>query len=300
MGLRAMKHALRAWGNNPPLLCQPQCLSRAGISTSQNLHSVADVDEQPLEDQTLKETQNKILRELHALEGAAAAFFRGQNLAARGRVDMATFYQQEQEALARLQELLPACRVRPSLLQGALQAAGLGFGAIAGLTPRSINLAVMGAVQDILQEQYNDALREVRAAGGIDGSSGSSGHQPESVSMGEGPEQERSSSHDDLHHATAPSSESSDVSSTAGDTAPSSYHQGPGRSDHCPDSNGVREVLRDLRDFDRAPHGAPIPPDIMAIQGMYDKGRVSSEEAAGFATKLCGQLAKTLLSTTRL
>eukprot|EP00983_Pelagomonas_calceolata_P069467 1150370-Pelagomonas_calceolata.AAC.8 len=33
------------------------------------------------------------------------------------QVDIATFYQQEQAALARLQELLPACRVRPSLLQ---------------------------------------------------------------------------------------------------------------------------------------------------------------------------------------
>jgi len=34
-----------------------------------------------------------------------------------GQIDVATFYSQEQEALDRIQELLPACRVRPSLLQ---------------------------------------------------------------------------------------------------------------------------------------------------------------------------------------
>ncbi len=32
----------------------------------------------------------------------------------------------------------------------------------------------------------------------------------------------------------------------------------------------MREVLRDLRDLERAPHGAPMPPDLMAIQVRLD------------------------------
>eukprot|EP00983_Pelagomonas_calceolata_P028872 904965-Pelagomonas_calceolata.AAC.7 len=69
LGFQTLRHALRSRANLlPSLWChsQPQCLTCANLSTAQDLQS-ADVNELP-EDQAMKETQKRILRELHALE----------------------------------------------------------------------------------------------------------------------------------------------------------------------------------------------------------------------------------------
>lgn len=60
----------------------------------------------------------KVLLVFNATSLAQASFSQFARASACLQVDIATLAeQQQQEALARLQELLPACRVRPSLLQ---------------------------------------------------------------------------------------------------------------------------------------------------------------------------------------
>jgi demethoxyubiquinone hydroxylase (CLK1/Coq7/Cat5 family) len=78
------------------------------------------------------------------LQKAAAAFYAGANAGSGGRPDFAYFKEQELEAQQKVSELLPAHRVRPSLLQGHLAAGGYVLGLIAGVAPQEVKLALIG------------------------------------------------------------------------------------------------------------------------------------------------------------
>ncbi|KAF8062656.1 coq7 [Scenedesmus sp. PABB004] len=106
-----------------------------------------------------------LLRQAHAAEAAMAQVLAGQQAVLRGRPDAALFADQEREALAEVQQLLPRHRARPSALLGLLRAAGLAAGAAAALAPPPARAAVMGALQESLTQLYNDQLRAMRAAG---------------------------------------------------------------------------------------------------------------------------------------
>jgi demethoxyubiquinone hydroxylase (CLK1/Coq7/Cat5 family) len=78
------------------------------------------------------------------LQKAAAAFYAGANAGSGGRPDFAHYKEQELEAQRKVAELLPAHRVRPSLLQGHLAAGGYALGLLAGVAPKDVKLALIG------------------------------------------------------------------------------------------------------------------------------------------------------------
>eukprot|EP00967_Tisochrysis_lutea_P022915 scaffold26158_cov23-Tisochrysis_lutea.AAC.1 len=88
-------------------------------------------------------------------------------------------------------------------------------------------------------EQYNDALREVRAAAGMDGSSSSSSYQAESRYIGEGAEEERASHHN-LHQAVA---SSFDGSGERVDGNGATHAEGAARSSHSQVIRSQESVL---------------------------------------------------------
>lgn len=200
--------------------------------------------EEPVASTSAAERQQvlrRVLRECHAAEVAASRFFAAQHLLLHGRPDVAHFRDAELKQLAAVEELLPRYRSRPSLLNGALGAAGFAAGAAAALAPRRISLALSGALQEALSERCNEQLRSLRDAGCLT--------------------------------STAPGGGSTaDNDTTAG--------------------NEVREVVRGMRDAQRAPEDAPLPPDLLALQ------RMERLEDIG-VTGLLGALAK-LAATTAL
>ena len=54
---------------------------------------------------------------------------------------------------------------RPPLLASLARVAGLGLGVAATAGPQRVQYAVLGALQDVATEQYNEQLRTLREAG---------------------------------------------------------------------------------------------------------------------------------------
>lgn len=47
----------------------------------------------------------------------------------------------------------------------------------------------------------------------------------------------------------------------------------------------MRTVIRNLRDTERAPHGAPVPPDLISLQQMERFEDIGVEGAVGAVVK---------------
>eukprot|EP00197_Chlamydomonas_leiostraca_P004587 CAMPEP_0202864716 /NCGR_PEP_ID=MMETSP1391-20130828/4846_1 /ASSEMBLY_ACC=CAM_ASM_000867 /TAXON_ID=1034604 /ORGANISM="Chlamydomonas leiostraca, Strain SAG 11-49" /LENGTH=153 /DNA_ID=CAMNT_0049544485 /DNA_START=153 /DNA_END=610 /DNA_ORIENTATION=+ len=142
---------------------------------------------------------------------------------------MAALSDQEHVNQARVQALMPEHRVRPSLLQGVMGGAGAVLGLVTAALPRELHARVLGAVAELGAEVGNDALRELREA-----------------EQGRGQEQGG--------HAADSGHEQAGV-------------QGGGSSGSGSCVPGeVREVVRALRDSERAPDGVPPVPGIITLQ----------------------------------
>ncbi|GBF95632.1 hypothetical protein Rsub_08614 [Raphidocelis subcapitata] len=170
-------------------------------------------------EQSKRRVVGGMLREAQVAEAGMAAFFGAQRLLLRGRPDAAYYSDQEAAQLARVQDLMPRFRTRPSLLLAAARAAGGAAGAAAAAAPRQLRDALLGGLQDALTEAYNAQLAELRRRGLSD-------EEPE-----------------------------------------------------------VRALLLALRDLERAPEGAPLPPDVIALQQASSIGDVGVQGVVGAAAK---------------
>jgi len=158
-------------------------------------------------------------------EVAMAKVLKGQQLLLHNRPDAAAYAQDEQHLLEEVQRLLPKYHTRPPLLASLARVAGLGLGVAATAGPQRVQYAVLGALQDVATEQYNEQLRTLREAG---------------------------------------------------------------LSEEVPE---VRALLLRLRDMQRAPDGAPTPPDLLSLQKMEGVGDLGLEGVVGGAVKALVQTA---------
>ncbi|GMH35331.1 hypothetical protein BSKO_03199 [Bryopsis sp. KO-2023] len=110
----------------------------------------------------------ELLRVSHASEVGAVSFFRGQSWATSGRVDVEYFLEQERQQLESVKNMATENHSRPSAMLPALEIGGWALGVATALAPRQVSLAVAGAVQDSLAEQFNDQIRELRERGELD------------------------------------------------------------------------------------------------------------------------------------
>jgi hypothetical protein len=157
----------------------------------------------------------------------------------------------------------PRYHTRPSLLLAAARAAGAGAGALAAAAPRPLRDAVVGGLQDALTEVYNEQLAALRARGLSEGA-------PE-VRRGAGEGWEAGSNLQGRVGSGPPADPP--ARHTAGVT--------PWR----PRTTQVRALLLALRDLERAPEGAPAPPDVLALQRAGSLAGVGAAGAVGAAAK---------------
>eukprot|EP00803_Ostreobium_quekettii_P003505 evm.model.scf_151.6 EVM.evm.TU.scf_151.6 scf_151:50806-53639(-) len=104
----------------------------------------------------------RLLRVGHAAEVATVKFFEGQSWATGSRIDVQYFLDQEQLQLKSVQDLAESHRVRPSPLLPVLGVGGWALGVATAVVHRRVSLAVAGAVQDSLSQEFNDQIRELR------------------------------------------------------------------------------------------------------------------------------------------
>jgi demethoxyubiquinone hydroxylase (CLK1/Coq7/Cat5 family) len=201
-----------------------------------------------------------VLRQAQLAEAAAAAFMRGQAVALGGRPDARHLAEDEERRRRAVDAAARRHGARPSALLGAARLAGAAVGFWSALVaPRPLRLVVAGAVQDAVSDAGTDGLRslleaqaeaeeeEAAARGGSGGGAGGS---------------------------------TATTTTTATTTAPPLYSP----ADLAPDD--VRAVLREVRDAERAPHGAPSPPDLAALLQARSLADVGGAEAAlGAAVK---------------
>jgi hypothetical protein len=162
-------------------------------------------------------------------EAAAAAFMRGQALALRNRPDAAALADDEERRRRAVDAAAHRHGARPSALLGAARLAGAAAGFWSALiAPRPLRLAVAGAVQDAVSDAGTDGLRSLLEA--------------QAQAEEEEEEQWQAGGGDGRSHTTATTTNPKDL---------------------APDD--VRAVLREVRDAERAPHGAPPPPDLTAL-----------------------------------
>lgn len=125
-------------------------------------------------------------------QSAAVAFFKGQAFGMKGRIDATHFLQQEQEHLENISRLSSDSRTRPSILLPFLESGGWTLGVAAACAPSNVSqvsfmsrafsrvqwnnlcckfqvsLAIAGALQDAIAEQYNDHIRDLRESGDLE------------------------------------------------------------------------------------------------------------------------------------
>jgi demethoxyubiquinone hydroxylase (CLK1/Coq7/Cat5 family) len=195
-----------------------------------------------------------VLRQAQLAEAAAAAFMRGQAVALGGRPDARHLAEDEERRRSAVDAAARRHGARPSALLGAARLAGAAVGFWSALVaPRPLRLVVAGAVQDAVSDAGTDGLRSLLEAQ-------AEAEEDEAARGGGGGE--------------------AGGSTTTTTTTP--YHYSP--ADFAPDD--VRAVLREVRDAERAPHGAPSPPDLAALLQARSLADVGGAEAAlGAAVK---------------
>jgi len=168
-------------------------------------------------------------------------------------------------------------RTRPSVLLTAAKAAGVGAGALAAAAPAPLRNALVGGLQDALTEVYNEQLGELRQQGLSD-------EAPEvrvlrvwvdwavGITVGWCKQQREQSF-----------------------GAAGLASRLPALSTHCTDpvsppprlqtQTQVRLLLLGLRDLERAPEGAPTPPDVLALQRATSFSDVGVQGLVGAAAK---------------
>lgn len=104
-----------------------------------------------------------------SLQEAAVKLFKGQAHALGNRPDAAAYSEQEQELLSKVKQQLSGPgkthHIRPSALSPITNAGFYALGTAAGLLPSRVSNAILAGVQAALTDQFNEHLREIRAAG---------------------------------------------------------------------------------------------------------------------------------------
>jgi demethoxyubiquinone hydroxylase (CLK1/Coq7/Cat5 family) len=217
---------------------------------------------------------DSVLRQAQVAEAAAAAFMRGQALALGGRPDAAHLADDEDRRRRAVDAAARRHGARPSALLGAARLAGAAVGFWSALVaPRPLRLVVAGAVQDAVSDAGTDGLRSLLEAQAA---------AEEEEQEAEEQRQRQQQQQQGQGHAAgrAGASATAATTTTTSSSSPSRYAP----ADLAPDD--VRAVLREVRDADRAPHGAPSPPDLAALlqaKSLADLG--GAEAALGAAVK---------------
>eukprot|EP00884_Botryococcus_braunii_P014901 jgi/Botrbrau1/23411/Bobra.0051s0055.1 len=103
----------------------------------------------------------RVLRANLVAEGTMYQMVCGQSLTAGQRPDIRYYKDKEAELLEELKQVAPYYRTRPSILGPLSSVAGFGVGALSACLPPKLQLAVTAGLQDALQEEYNDQLRDL-------------------------------------------------------------------------------------------------------------------------------------------
>lgn len=143
-----------------PVAFTPHCLNSNCLNNNYSSKSS--------QDSAAEDTVGSVLRRSQLSESFATQFFVAQSRIFRKRPDLRFYSDCEREQLQKIEQLIPRHGVRPSLLVSAAKAVGAALGVAAAAAPRSITMAIAGAVQEGLVEQYNQSLREIHEQGVAD------------------------------------------------------------------------------------------------------------------------------------
>eukprot|EP00873_Tetraselmis_striata_P000293 jgi/Tetstr1/420557/TSEL_011647.t1 len=101
-----------------------------------------------------------------ASETVSSCFYLGQQYVTKNsRPDLKYFVDAERDNLQRANDLLLRHRARPSMLQPTAMAIGYAIGVITSLAGRDASMAAAGALRDVTQQHYNDAMRTMMEQG---------------------------------------------------------------------------------------------------------------------------------------
>jgi len=105
---------------------------------------------------------NETVRGSQASEAILLGFYKGQRQVRKGNhPDIDYFETKEEQLLLASDDMVLRYRVRPSLLRPLACGAGYAIGLGSALAGRTVSFAAAGAMRDVAEEHYNDAVRHI-------------------------------------------------------------------------------------------------------------------------------------------